>query len=648
MIKSSLALKLAVVVLVFSTLILGAVVTNSYFYSRKVIVQQAEELSRTRGREAANQLAVVLKPIEQSVRNIGLAMEDLTLTSDRIASLTRLVVKNNPNIFGMAIAFEPYGFSSSQLYYAPYSFRDKGSITTKQLGSSDYRYFSMDWYKLPRELAHPIWTEPYFDAGGANAFMTTYSAPFYRVIDGKKQFAGVITADITLEWLQQLMSTIKLYNSGYAMLLSHKGTFIYHPNAEYRYKETIFSLAEKFHNPRLSQIGRNMINGKTGFIKWENVRNSSTSFLFYMPLPIGGWSLALFFPTAEVLESVNDLARNTLLIGLAGFLLLTGVIVFISRRITRPIHDLSQAALEIAGGNLQATLPKTASRDEVGKLSESFAVMQQSLHEYIANLETATRQKEHIESELRIAHDIQMGILPKVFPPFPEHDEFSIYASMEPAREVGGDLYDFFFIDEHRFCFLIGDVSGKGVPAAFLMAVTKTMLKVVAERGVSTGEILEKVNNNLAEDNESCMFVTLFLAILDINSGVVTYSSAGHNPPVLRTQLETSFIPPINEPVAGAMADMQYTTCSMTLANGDVLFLYTDGVTEAMNEQHEMYTDARLLSFLDQAAADDPESLIFAVNSSITGFAGNAEQSDDITMLALQYKGRPSTDTRGE
>ena len=639
MIKSSLALKLAVVVLIFSTLILGAVAANSYFYSRKLIVQQAEELSRTRGREVANQLAVILKPIEQSVRNIGLAMEDVTLTSDRIASLTHLVVENNPNIFGMAIAFKPYGFANNQLFFAPYSYRDKTSVKTTLLGSSDYRYFYMDWYQLPRELDHPIWTEPYYDDGGANAFMTTYSAPFYRVINGKKQFAGVITADITLAWLQKLMSTIKLYNSGYAMLLSREGTFIYHPRPEYLFNETVFSLSEELNDPKLWQIGRNMIDGKTGFFKWKNIQNNRSSFLLYMPLPIDGWSLALFFPTDEVLESVNDLARNTLLIGLIGFMLFTAAIVLISRRITRPIHDLSKAALEIARGNLKAELPTTHSRDEVGQLSQSFGLMQESLQEYIANLKTTTRQKERIESELRIAHDIQMSILPKIFPPFPDHAEFDIFALLEPAREVGGDLYDFFFIDENRFCFLVGDVSGKGVPAAFLMAVTKTLLKVVAERGIGTGEILEKVNNDLAEDNESCMFVTLFLAILDIRTGTVNYSSAGHNPPVLRTKSDTSYIAPINEPVAGAMPDMQYTTWSMTLAHGDILFLYTDGVTEAMNEEHELYSDARLLDFVDTCTAAEPEGLIKAVHTSITEFAGTAEQSDDITMLALQYKG---------
>lgn len=642
MIRNSLALKFAILILVFSTLILGAVAANSYFYSRNLIVSLAEELSRTRGREVANQLAVILKPVEQTVRNIALAMEDLQLSGNKISSLTQLVVENNENIFGMAIAFKPNGFSRDRLFFAPYSYRENNGVKTKQLGNSEYHYFTMDWFQLPGELGHPVWTEPYFDKSGANAFMTTYSAPFYLVQDGKKTFAGVITADITLEWLQKLMSTIKLYDSGYAMLISRNGTFIYHPRAELLFKESVFSLAEKLDDPKLRQIGQDMIEGRTGFLKWVNPRDRTVNFLLYMPLPVDGWSLALFFPVREVLQSVNDLARNTLLIGIIGFLLLTAAIVLISRRVTRPIHDLANAAQEIAGGNLNSVLPKARSHDEVGNISESFGFMQRSLREYIADLETTTRQKERIESELRIAHAIQMGILPKIFPPFPEHDEFNIFASLDPAREVGGDLYDFFFIDKHRFCFLIGDVSGKGVPAAFLMAVTKTLLKVVAEQGVDPGEILEKVNNDLARDNESCMFVTIFLTILDISTGEVFYSSAGHNPPLLITANEAFFIESLNEPIAGVMPGMKYTSRYMQLVHGDILFLYTDGVTEAMNVNRELYSDKRLHTLIQTVAVDDPADIIKAVNASIIEFVGDAEQSDDITMLALKYTGGKS------
>lgn len=639
MISNRLGLKLTALVLGFSALILGAVLTNTYLFSKHVIVEQAEEQSRTRGREVANKLAALIKPVEQAAHNIALAMEDSSLTSQEISSLAQRVVKNNNDIFGMAIAFEPYEFSKDRLFFAPYSYRDQGSVKSILLGSSTDRYFYLDWYQVCKELEQSVWTEPYYDTTGSKSLMVTYSVPFYRSGKGGKQFAGVVTVDITLDWLQEMISDLNLYQTGYALILSATGTYICHPLERLRCNETVFSLAEGLQNEEIWEIGRNMIDGKTGFIVRPSVRDNTESFLFHMPLPIGGWSLAFLFPTHEVLAQANELTRNTLLIGIAGFLLLTLAVLGITRRITQPIRILSEGALEIAEGNLHATLPTAQSKDEVGRLTDSFNTMQKSLHEYVANLETTTIHKERIESELRIARDIQMGILPKLFPAFPNHDEFDIYASLESAKEVGGDLYDFFFIDPHHFCFHVGDVSGKGVPAAFFMAITKTLIKVIAEREVQPHLIMEKVNNDLAEDNESCMFVTLFLAILDIRTGEVSYSSAGHNPPILRKADKTMFLESMNEPIAGAMPDVKYSTQHLTLAPGDLLFLYTDGVTEAMNNEQELYSDERLLEFLTQADMQSTADLIGQVNQSVAEFADGAEQSDDITMLALTYTG---------
>ena len=267
--------------------------------------------------------------------------------------------------------------------------------------------------------------------------------------------------------------------------------------------------------------------------------------------------------------------------------------------------------------------------------------MNTSLKTYIENLTSTTAAKERIESELRIAREIQMGILPKLFPAFPEREEFEVYASIEPAKEVGGDLYDFFFIDDTHFCFLVGDVSGKGVPAAFFMAVTKTLLKVVSERGMDPGDIITKVNGDLAAENESCMFVTLFLAIIDIETGETRYANAGHNPPIFMPCGGTpKWIPPFGEPVAGIMDMMEYSTKTMTMAPGDIMFIYTDGVTEAMNQEQKLYSDERLMELLTNMKEPFAPKVVKAIDESIKVFAEGAEQSDDITMLAMQFMGK--------
>ena len=641
--NAGLSVKIVSVVIGISSLILALILLNNYLAARQLMVQQAEEQIRCRGREVVLQLSNVIKPIEQSVKNIALTLEDSHLSRDETTALPERVVANNPDVFAMAIAFEPYGFDAEQHYFAPYSYRTTtGEVQSTMLGGDDYRYFTMDWYLLPKELHHPVWTEPYFDEGGGDALMTTYAVPFYRQLDGVRTLAGVVTADVSLDWLQKEVSSLKLYQHGYALVLSRNGTYISHPVTHYIYNETIFGVAEALEDQPLWELGRAMIDGKSGFLERNSLRDNVPSFVFYTPLPIDGWSVAVLAPLHEVLADVYQLTRNTLLIGVAGFVLLALATLLTIRRVVRPIQDLSKAALTIAGGDLNAELPSFQSGDEVGQLAESFRSMQSALGQYIVDLKETTAHNERIDSELRIARDIQMGILPKLFPAFPEHDEFDVFASLQSAREIGGDLYDFFFIDERHFCFLVGDVSGKGVPAALFMAVTKTLIKVVAERERQPHRILEKVNNDLAEDNDSCMFVTLFLAIINLENGEVQYSNAGHPPPVLVTAEKATPITSTNEPVAGAFPEIRYTCGSLPMAPGETLVLYTDGVTEAMDPEMLLYSDPRLIALLNTLCRQSASQIVQSVNTSVTEFARGAEQSDDITLLAFTYCGQPT------
>ncbi len=528
----SVALRLALFILSCTFVIIVAIVGYNYYYSRDIILRQAEANSRLLAQETTSRIDAVLSSVQKMANNIAFSLEDATLTKEEILDLNRRVLSNNPEIYGMAIAFEPYFLEKEELYFAPYHYRSAGRIAFTMLGSPKYRYFYMDWYQMPKELGHSVWTEPYYDDGGGGVLMATYAVPFYRTVDGHKKFAGVVTADVSLEWLEDMLNDIRIYKSGYAFLLSRHGTFIAHPDNSLIMNQTIFSLAEEIDSPQLRKIGRNMLDGNSAFVLMDSIVSEDKRYMFYTGLEYGGWSLGVIFPKAEMLADVSRLSNIMSLIGLAGFAILTMVIIFIARRITRPLSRLSAAALEIANGNLDLLLPKTRYLDEVGQLTNSFRTMKTSLKEYIENLTSTTAAKERIESELRIAREIQMGILPKLFPAFPERKEFEIFASIEPAKEVGGDLYDFFFVDDTHFCFLLGDVSGKGVPAAFFMAVTKTLLKVVSERGLDPGQVLSKVNGDLAAENESCMFVTLFLAVIDIETGDVRYANAGHNPPI--------------------------------------------------------------------------------------------------------------------
>jgi len=635
------AFKLASLTLLGASLVLAAIVGYNYVVSRNMIETLAEERGTLLAASTAQNISGEFRSIQKVINSISFSLEDSGITEKQVNDIGQRVLLDNPEIFGSAIAFEPYAFQADSKYYAPYHYRSQKNIAFTRLGSDDYQYFYMDWYQLPRELEHPIWTEPYYEESGIHELMTTYAVPFYRTRDGHKMLKGVVTADISLKWVQKLITNLSNRESGYVFMLSRYGTFIAHPDTDLIMNETIFTAAESMNQPQLREVGRRMVAGESGVMELQNLPRTGDSFLYFSPLADQQWSVGVVFPKKTMLAEVSSLNRKVALLGIFGFVALALLISWLAGRITHPLRKLTVSANDMASGNLEAQLPEATSRDEVGELTHSFQAMRDSIKSYIANLTETTAAKERIESELRIAHDIQMGILPKLFPAFPDRKEFDIHASIEPAKEVGGDLYDFFFVDEDRFCFLVGDVSGKGVPAAFFMAVTKTLLKVVAERRLDPGEVLSKVNNDLAEDNDSCMFVTLFLAIIDINTGEVRYASAGHNPPLLLPKgKDAEWIPPQNELVAGIMEDTPYTTKSMTMHAGDTLFIYTDGVTEAMNKTEELYSETRLIKVMNRCRGKSAGQIIRTIDTSLKEFTGGAEQSDDITMLAMQYLGK--------
>jgi phosphoserine phosphatase RsbU/P len=256
-----------------------------------------------------------------------------------------------------------------------------------------------------------------------------------------------------------------------------------------------------------------------------------------------------------------------------------------------------------------------------------------------ARLIEAYVEKERMEETLKLAHEIQMSMLPKIFPPFPERHEFDIFATIAPAKEVGGDLYDFFFIDDEHLCFAVGDVSGKGVPASLFMAVTKTLFRATAGQGGTPGEILARLNTEICRDNDSCMFVTLFCAILNILTGQVDYSNGGHNLPYY---LHRDGVRPLENAggrALGLVEQSPYASGRMVLRPGEALLVYTDGVTEAMNSSETLYSDQRLEQFLASHRGCSPRQTIGDLVSDVRHFAGGAPQSDDITVLALLYFG---------
>jgi phosphoserine phosphatase RsbU/P len=637
----SLAFKLIFLFWGSSILIFSVVLAYNYRYSREIIQADKAQGIQDLAKMKAARIESVLQGVQKVTEGLADYLEHSSPSEVQLQAMIRSTLEKNQEIYGSAVAYEPSKEESKFSLRAPYFFREGKAINFTDLGMGSYAYLTWDWYQIPKELQTPQWSEPYYDEGGGNILMTTYSVPFYRMKDGRRAFRGVVTADVSLEGLQKIVSSIKVLKTGYGFLISQRGTLVTHPLKGLIMNESLFGIAEARGDLALRELGRKMIHGESGSVPFHDLVSEKECWMTYTPIPSSGWSLAVLFPMAELMADIARLNRIMILMAAFGLILLSLAVVLISRTITRPLRAMAKATEEISKGNLNTPLPTVKSHDEVGKMAEGFQAMQTSLKEYIQKLTETTAAKERMESELNIAHEIQMSILPKIFPPFPDHPEFDLYAVIAPAREVGGDFYDFFQIDPTHLCFVIADVSGKGVPASLFMAVTKTLIKATAKAGISPAEILTRVNQELAVGNDAAMFVTIFCGILDTETGEIFYANAGHNPPLLvDKQGKPDYLSSSGGLVLGVMEGISYKVEKLSLEAGETFFMYTDGVTEAMNLQGELFSEERLKKDLALAAGGSLKAMLDFLMGRIQEFAGDALQADDITMMVIQYKGK--------
>jgi len=387
---------------------------------------------------------------------------------------------------------------------------------------------------------------------------------------------------------------------------------------------------------------------------WNILNQSDYGYVMgaYSPIYDNDGNVVGFLAVDIDMNDVNSTLQTYIITVLIGSFVIMAVcvfltVLFIQSKITAPIQQLSKSAdsfvnQEESDDNretLQPIISTIKTNDEIETLSDSIEKMTTDMITYIENLTAVTAEKERIGAELNVATQIQADMLPCVFPAFPEYNEFDIYASMQPAKEVGGDFYDFFLIDKNTLAVVMADVSGKGVPAALFMVIAKTLIKNNAQSGKSPKEVFETVNNMLCENNDAGMFVTAFMGYLNIKSGNFVFVNAGHNPPLFKQNGKFDWLETKVGFVLAGMEDMPYTQSEITLSPNDELFLYTDGVTEADNNEKELFGDPRLLEIVNAMDTPPLDEMTVEIKKEIDKFADGAEQADDITMLALRYKG---------
>ena len=569
-----LAARQGLLVMVIAIFTLEATALIQYFYSQKILSEEANR--RAQGQLEATELQItgVMDQVETAVKNSLWSVQQELSRPDSLAAITARLVGTNPVISGSTVALTDKNL-------APYSFSTAdGSVQTSSLATEAYDYKNQEWFLKPLELQGGYWSEPYFDEGGGNMLMTTYSLP---VTDKKGRVAAVFTADVSLDWLTNLVGNVKVYPTAFSMLVSRTGRIMVCPAETLVMKRTIQEIAATMDDSAsFNAINRSMLSGESGSTTFRY--QGKMNYMFFDGVDRTGWAMSVIVPEEEIYGSIQRLGRLVALLQLVGIVLL----ILLLYHVIKSHRDLRMVS----------------------------------------------ENKSRIEGELHVARGIQMSMIPKSFPPYPERSDVDMFAAVVPAKEVGGDLYDFYTREEKLF-FCIGDVSGKGVPASLVMAVTRSLFRTVSAHEKSPQRIVTTINDSMSEMNDANMFVTFFCGVLDLRNGHLRYCNAGHNAPVLVMPDGNRELPVEANLPLGVVPGMSFSEQETDLTTGTGLFLYTDGLTEAENPAHALFGEERMLAALSGKLGSHQQ--IDAMTQAVQGFVGDAPQSDDLTMLYIRF-----------
>ena len=638
LIRRSMPAKLTLWIALLSSLVLLASLGFMFSQSKKSVRQEALNRAEQVLDNTVQRVTNVLDRVEVATDNMDWLPVRHLKTPDSMFVYSRRILENNPELNGCSISFEPYYFPGKGKYFSAYSLNQDGEILTEQEGGPHYEYFTFDWYQMAKLLDEPCWTEPYFDFNPDGFYSQEMIASYCKPLkDAQGRYIGTISVDLPLGWLSETIAAVKPYPNSYSIMIGRGGTFFVHPDSTKLFYQTIFTETLEREDPDRTALGKAMQAGEEGMK--QMVIDGQNCYIFYKPLGTTNWSMGLVCPERDILSGYKRLQQAVLIIVVLGLLLMLDLISRVIRNELEPLSELNRQAKTIAAGHFQEELVDEGRIDEIGQLNRSFAGMQHSLINYIDELKQTTAQKASIEHELKVASDIQMAMVPRKFPAFPERNDIDLFAAMVPAKEVGGDLYDYFILDEQLY-FCIGDVSGKGIPASLLMAVTRNLFRIIAQQGHTPESIAMQINSVLSRDNEQGMFVTMFIGQIDLKDGVLRYCNCGHNPPVIvRKDGKAEFIPVkyTNRPL-GVWEEGEFQGETLGCIRGELLLCYTDGLNEAENMKQELLGNDTVIRLMTECARMSAEEVIRKLELEVERHRAGAIPNDDLTLLCLRLR----------
>ena len=578
--------------ILLAALLLEVISGIQYYYTHCML---AEELEKRAELELTTKVILTKSNLNLAVNSVNGHLWDVMRNihqPDSMLDVAECVLRSHKNLLGCGIAFEPNFYPAKGRLYEPYAYWHDGDVVKAQIAGAHHDYTQNASYQKAVHTREWLWTEPYYYEE-AKTSMITYVQPLK---DANDSIMAVFMLDLSTDWLGDTLNYRQLYPSSYTLLLSEQGKLIAGPRTTEKNEEDIRRIIAVVNDDNTGKLLCSKENTRTYSFQSSN---GDEAFVFTAKFKTDPrWQMVVVCYEDEVFGPLREVRVNILLMMLVGF----AIMGFIVYRFFMKERDLNKTLLK----------------------------------------------QTRIDSELRIARDIQLKMLPMTYPPFPNRSDLDIYGSLVPAREVGGDMYDFFIRDEKLF-FCIGDVSGKGVPAAMLMASTHSLFRAFSSHGNDPAQIMYRINESACQGNNSNMFVTIFIGVLNLQTGQLCYCNAGHDCPIVINSNGISMLDAKPHLPVGIFDDMHYETEESVLTPNSMMFLYTDGLTEAMaplpatdhnaeTVRHNLFGIERVMSNLQHHEAQiSAKQLLDSINMAVNNFVGDAEQSDDLTMLAIRY-----------
>lgn len=636
-----LSLRIMLIVMVMTIVIMAIV----YVITKDSMAQEAESRYENIVLNENEKIRGVLSDVYvAAINNVTIIEQDIN-NPDKLQAHLERMVSLNKYMSSCRLIFEPDFYPQKGHRFEIYAWRDSaGRIKSSQMNEKHPDFLVHPWYKDAFNSPQGDWTPPYFDRAASQQLTTTYLT---HIHDNHGRKVGMLGADVSLEWLRKRhkeedRANHERYEKGfekqsYSFIVDHNGTYLIHPQEERVLKEKLQNVVA--HTPeKLDDVmACRILSGESGVTRMPY--DGFDCWVFYSYVKYANWTVVIVVPEEIIYHKGDVLANIILAVLFIGLVLIYLLSHHFIKKSLKPLAPFVTAAEQVAQGHFDIQLPEVKSL-EVSALRDAFGNMQESLTRYVDELKNKTASNAAMEQELKIASDIQQQMLPKTYPPFPERTDIDIYGEVVTAKEVGGDLFDFFIRDEKLF-FSIGDVAGKGVPAVLVMAVARSMFRSASMTHTSPKLIVESMNRSVCQSNDSFLFVTLFMGVLDLGTGRLSYTNAGHEAPVLVGGAHTRFLNVHNNIPLGLQVDWEYSEQHSLIDRGTTLFLYTDGYTEAETVDHEQFGKERMCREALRLSAErlDSRTFVQTIRQAERAFVNYMPQGDDISLLAIKYMG---------